>query len=588
MEGAATAVLSNGAAVARGPDIDIQRAWDNAPLKGAWAARRDHDFAIRAMALVPVEVTAQGASGRVLEVAAAEAEHASRLNLRGLACVVLEPSAAMLVRARERMEALGAQLTLVRGIAETLPFRDASFDRVLCESAIDHFQHPDAAVREMVRVLAPEGRLVISFVNYAGLSSRVSRLAYRVWRRGAPVVPGENLFWDSPVPIEHTFEATIPVIRTLCEPYLVLDRVVGVSVGWGTPGWSQMLARLPAGVAERVLGTLDRLARRFPVLADYVLTVWRHRPAGPQRTHGGRPIEELRVRPTDPAHQWRAQVEADRSPLLAYVARDPENEATARRLTNRALTGNADRSWLDDLMSRGPFERAALLGSDEVAHLTSWIRGGASTHLDVYDPSIAVLARLRHAANDTPQLAGRPTAVRFVRADLNFVELPAECYDVVWASGTLSRVVNLEYLLAQIERALRPGGLFALNDYVGERRLQYGAARLARVNAVLATVPGRFRVGDGPITPAPPSLLTPLCAVRSDELLALAAARFEPVHVRTTGALFPLFLAVDLGRLGREAPDVLDRLVAAEEAAAGDTTSRPCGAYAVFRRRPAG
>src|SRR5262249_56290632 len=102
-----------------------------------------------------------------------------------------------------------------------------------------------------------------------------------------------------------------------------------------------------------------------------------------------------------------------------------------------------------------------------------------------------------------------------------------------------------------------------------ERRLQYDPARLARVNAVLDTVPARFRVGDGPLTQAPLSLLTPLCAVRSDELLTLAAARFEPVHVRTIGALFPLFLAVDLGRLAREAPDVLARLVAAPEAAAG-------------------
>jgi SAM-dependent methyltransferase len=267
------------------------------------------------------------------------------------------------------------------------------------------------------------------------------------------------------------------------------------------------------------------------------------------------------------------------------VARDPASEATARRLTNRALTGNADRSWLDDLMSRGPFGSAALLGSDEVAHVTTWIRGGASAHLDVYDPSIAVLATLRRAADGTTPLAGRPTAVRFVRADLNFVELPDESYDVVWATGTLSRVVNLEYLLAQIERALRPGGLLAFNDYVGERRLQYDPDRLVRVNAVLATVPARFRIGDGPITPAPLPYLTPLCGIRSDELLAQAAARFEPVHVRMTGALFPLLLAVDLGRMAREAPDLLERLVAAEQEAAGAGNSRPCGAYAVFRKR---
>ena len=127
--------------------------------------------------------------------------------------IVVEPSPAMLAAARDRMAEFGATVTLVRGIAETLPFRDGTFDRVLCESAIDHFAHPDAAVREMTRVLQPEGRLVISFVNYGSVSTRISRLAYRAWRRGAPVIPGQHLFWDSPVPIEHTFECSLPVVR---------------------------------------------------------------------------------------------------------------------------------------------------------------------------------------------------------------------------------------------------------------------------------------------------------------------------------------------------------------------------------------
>src|SRR5262249_6045912 len=145
----------------------------------------------------------------------------------------------------------------------------------------------------------------------------------------------------------------------------------------------------------------------------------------------------------------------------------------------------------------------------------------------------------------------------------------------------------LEYVLAQIARALRPGGLFALLDYVGERRLQYDPARLARVNTVLARVPVRFRVsGDTPITGAPIPYLTPLCAVRSDEVLPRAAERFATVHLKATGALFPLLLALDLGRLEREAPEVLDEIVAAEETAARDGSCRCCAAYAVFRRLP--
>jgi hypothetical protein len=81
-------------------------------------------------------------------------------------------------------------------------------------------------------------------------------------------------------------------------------------------------------------------------------------------------------------------------------------------------------------MSRGPFERAALLGSDEVAHVTGWIRCGASAHLDVHDPSIAGLATLRRARRRRRLVRRRSAS----SPDLNFVELPAASYDIIWAA----------------------------------------------------------------------------------------------------------------------------------------------------------
>jgi ubiquinone/menaquinone biosynthesis C-methylase UbiE len=36
------------------------------------------------------------------------------------------------------MTQYGANLALIRGVAESLPFRDRAFDRVLLDSAIDH------------------------------------------------------------------------------------------------------------------------------------------------------------------------------------------------------------------------------------------------------------------------------------------------------------------------------------------------------------------------------------------------------------------------------------------------------------------
>ncbi len=258
---------------------EIQRDWDFHALHGRWPTGHDNDFLIDRLRAVPVEETAAGAYGRVLEVAAAEAIHAAKLSLRGLACIALEPSVAMLTAARARATELGARLTLVRGIGETLPFRDRSFDRVLCESAIDHFADPALGIREMARVLAPDGRLVIGVVNYGGLTVRLARVVYRFGRAVGVLPRDQPLFWDSPVPTEHTFECTYTRLLALCRPHLLLDRTVGVSLGWAFPGWARALTQVSWDRQTRILEGLDALARRMPRLADYVLTVWRLRPA---------------------------------------------------------------------------------------------------------------------------------------------------------------------------------------------------------------------------------------------------------------------------------------------------------------------
>jgi len=47
------------------------------------------------------------------------------------------------------------------GEAEQLPYPDRSFDLVACQCSIHHLQKPDLALREMARVMKPDGRLMI-------------------------------------------------------------------------------------------------------------------------------------------------------------------------------------------------------------------------------------------------------------------------------------------------------------------------------------------------------------------------------------------------------------------------------------------
>jgi SAM-dependent methyltransferase len=165
------------------------------------------------------------------------------------------------------------------------------------------------------------------------------------------------------------------------------------------------------------------------------------------------------------------------------------------------------------------------------------------------------------------------------------VRLPPRRYDVIWTSGCLHHIANLEHLFDEVQRALLPGGLFVVRDYVGERRRQFAPSRLARVNAALRTVPARYRHSET-IAAGRVEGLSPFCAVRSDEIVSLAEARFETVHKAPAAALFPLTFHIDLAAIEREAPELLAGLQAAEEEALRDPEVRPCTIYAVFRNRP--
>lgn len=73
--------------------------------------------------------------------------------------VGFDESATMLAKAVEQDNP--AQVGYVRGDARRLPFADGTFDAVGCFLALHLIPEPFRAVREMIRVLAPGGRIAI-------------------------------------------------------------------------------------------------------------------------------------------------------------------------------------------------------------------------------------------------------------------------------------------------------------------------------------------------------------------------------------------------------------------------------------------
>lgn len=76
--------------------------------------------------------------------------------------VGIDASRTMLAQGVAELRSAGlANLALVRGDAENLPFRDGSFDAVCCFAALHLFADPFAGLDEMRGVLGPGGRIAL-------------------------------------------------------------------------------------------------------------------------------------------------------------------------------------------------------------------------------------------------------------------------------------------------------------------------------------------------------------------------------------------------------------------------------------------
>lgn len=100
-----------------------------------------------------LDLAAVAPGEEVLDVACGPGIVARALRDRGASVTAIDLTPAML------REAAASGARLLRADALRLPFRDASFDLVLCRNSFHHFPDAAAALGEMARVLRPGGRL---------------------------------------------------------------------------------------------------------------------------------------------------------------------------------------------------------------------------------------------------------------------------------------------------------------------------------------------------------------------------------------------------------------------------------------------
>jgi SAM-dependent methyltransferase len=135
-----------------------------------------------------------------------------------------------------------------------------------------------------------------------------------------------------------------------------------------------------------------------------------------------------------------------------------------------------------------------------------------------------------------------PGSIRYHAAGWDGFSLPEGQSDAAFASSSVHRVHALEMLFDTIRKALKPDGIFHLNEFVGPTRFQWTDDQLRLTNAYLDTLPERLRQ-----TPAGrksaverPSIeqmlaTDPTSALRSAEIKGVLSQYFEIVEERPYG-----------------------------------------------------
>jgi ubiquinone/menaquinone biosynthesis C-methylase UbiE len=134
-----------------GMEGGIARWYDKTTRKDMPAIR---ELAAKIAAMVP-------AGGNVLEVAPGPGFLSIELAKRGLDVQAVDISKTFIEIARKNAVDEGVSAVFMHGNAAELPVRKESVDFVVCRAAFKNFTEPVTAMREMLRVLKPDGTALL-------------------------------------------------------------------------------------------------------------------------------------------------------------------------------------------------------------------------------------------------------------------------------------------------------------------------------------------------------------------------------------------------------------------------------------------
>lgn len=154
---------------------------------------------------------------------------------------------------------------------------------------------------------------------------------------------------------------------------------------------------------------------------------------------------------------------------------------------------------------------------------------------DIGSRQIEIARRFAHEsrASRDPLVHGDFGSVDYRVVDLNKAVLLEERYDTVVSIGTLHHIVELDHLLGEIHRSLKPRGRFLFYEYLGYR----GLARI--FEGLLKILSVTLRLAAGWNTSARAALNSPFEGVSKRDIMDKARERFPRLECREIFLFLP-------------------------------------------------
>ena len=185
-----------------------------------------------------------------------------------------------------------------------------------------------------------------------------------------------------------------------------------------------------------------------------------------------------------------------------------------------------------------PVPRLVSLGCGFGALERGFAQIGLASRIDGYDIAEGAIAGARARAADMGL-----DQLHYHVADLERLELPEASCDLVVGFQSIHHVNDLDRLFRMVRRALRPGGIFHLHEYVGPDRFQWTDAQLSHMNGFLQTLPERYhRLPNGVVRgprerPRAADVIAcdPSEAIRSSQIIPTLEKHFRVLDRRDLG-----------------------------------------------------